>query len=344
MHIGKKIKQLRTKAGYTQEQLAHRLNISPQSVSKWENASSMPDITLLPKIAELFGVSIDELFDLTREEKLNRIENRMDIEEELSPDVFSEFETYLHQKTAADTDLRSLSLLAHLYHHRMEADGKKVSQIARRVTLAAPDNKDCQWLLQKSEGATSWDWNVANHSSVIDFYFQLVKDHPSSCISWYYLIDNLLADRRTEEAAQCLKKISALPTHKPFVIDVYKAHIALQEGHSDQAEAIIRDAADRYAENSGFLYEAAQFYAKSCQYDKALGYYEASYAHEANLKPRYIDALDAIATIHQINGNYAMAAATCDRILDNLKNEWGFTEETSLGKVMERKQRLLERI
>jgi transcriptional regulator with XRE-family HTH domain len=58
MELGKKIKQLRFKAGLTQEQLAERLGIGPQSVSKWENAVSMPDITALPLLAEIFGTGV----------------------------------------------------------------------------------------------------------------------------------------------------------------------------------------------------------------------------------------------------------------------------------------------
>ena len=88
MDIGNKIKQLRYKAGLTQEQLATALGVSPQSVSKWENAISMPDIMLLPSLATEFGVSMDELFDLSGEQTLNRIENRMEQEEELPPDIF----------------------------------------------------------------------------------------------------------------------------------------------------------------------------------------------------------------------------------------------------------------
>ena len=94
MELGKKIRQLRFKAGLTQEQLADKLGIGPQSVSKWENAVAMPDISALPLLAEVFGVSIDELFDLSTEQRLNRIENRMDAEEELPPDVFREYEDY----------------------------------------------------------------------------------------------------------------------------------------------------------------------------------------------------------------------------------------------------------
>ena len=95
MELGKKIRQLRFKAGLTQEQLAEKLGIGPQSVSKWENAVAMPDITTLPLLAEVFGVTIDDLFDLTTEQRLNRIENRMDAEEELPADVFREFESFL---------------------------------------------------------------------------------------------------------------------------------------------------------------------------------------------------------------------------------------------------------
>lgn len=63
MAIGKNIKRLRMNAGMTQEQLAERLNISGQAVSKWENESALPDITLLPALADCFGVTIDELMD-----------------------------------------------------------------------------------------------------------------------------------------------------------------------------------------------------------------------------------------------------------------------------------------
>ena len=54
---------MRLNKGDTQEQLAKSLQISFQSVSKWENGITLPDITFLPMIAEYFGVTIDELFN-----------------------------------------------------------------------------------------------------------------------------------------------------------------------------------------------------------------------------------------------------------------------------------------
>lgn len=63
--IGEKIKDLRKFNGITQNALASYLNVSSQSVSKWENGVSMPDLSLIPDIASYFGVTIDDLFGYT---------------------------------------------------------------------------------------------------------------------------------------------------------------------------------------------------------------------------------------------------------------------------------------
>lgn len=59
--IGKRIAELRKKNGMTQLALAKKLDISDRTVSKWENGQGYPDITAFPKIAALFGVTIDYL-------------------------------------------------------------------------------------------------------------------------------------------------------------------------------------------------------------------------------------------------------------------------------------------
>lgn len=59
--FGQKIKYYREKTGVTQEQLAKKLNISPQAVSKWETNAGYPDLMLIPTIAEYFNISCDTL-------------------------------------------------------------------------------------------------------------------------------------------------------------------------------------------------------------------------------------------------------------------------------------------
>lgn len=60
--LGARILALRKAASMTQEQLAERLGVTFQAVSKWENDIACPDVLLLPVLADTFGISIDELF------------------------------------------------------------------------------------------------------------------------------------------------------------------------------------------------------------------------------------------------------------------------------------------
>ena len=63
MTIGKRITLLRKEKGLTQEELATHMGVSPQAVSKWENDQTCADISALPRLARLLGVSVDELLE-----------------------------------------------------------------------------------------------------------------------------------------------------------------------------------------------------------------------------------------------------------------------------------------
>ena len=65
--LGKRIGMLRRQKGLKQDDLAERLGVSPQAVSKWENDQTCPDISLLPRLAALLDVSVDELLSGKRE-------------------------------------------------------------------------------------------------------------------------------------------------------------------------------------------------------------------------------------------------------------------------------------
>ena len=70
--IGSNIKRLRRKNDMTQEQLAVRLGVTFQSVSRWENGQVYPDMELMPAIAEIFGASVDSLMGVPESEKEKR--------------------------------------------------------------------------------------------------------------------------------------------------------------------------------------------------------------------------------------------------------------------------------
>lgn len=74
--FGKRFQELRKEKKMTQEEVAERLNISSQAVSKWENDISYPDISLLVEIANMFGTSVDTLLGKDEDKPVVALEKR----------------------------------------------------------------------------------------------------------------------------------------------------------------------------------------------------------------------------------------------------------------------------
>ena len=71
--IGKNIKRLRRERGYSQEQLARKLNVTQGAVSHWEQGSSYPEAAQLLAMAQLFGVSLDTFTDESHHRELDGV-------------------------------------------------------------------------------------------------------------------------------------------------------------------------------------------------------------------------------------------------------------------------------
>lgn len=72
--LGKRIAEHRKRLKLTQDGLAEQLGLTAQAVSKWENDQSCPDITMLPKLAEIFGITTDELLGMEPPQKVHEAE------------------------------------------------------------------------------------------------------------------------------------------------------------------------------------------------------------------------------------------------------------------------------
>ena len=67
-NLNERIAYYRKKCGLTQEELAEQCSVTPQAVSKWENGLTAPDISLLPRLAQIFGCTTDALLGLEKPE------------------------------------------------------------------------------------------------------------------------------------------------------------------------------------------------------------------------------------------------------------------------------------
>ena len=74
LSLSDRLKMLRKKKNLTQEQVADYMCVSPQAVSRWETGATSPDISALPMLADLFGVTVDELLGVNEAEKRKEID------------------------------------------------------------------------------------------------------------------------------------------------------------------------------------------------------------------------------------------------------------------------------
>lgn len=80
MQLGNQIHQLRKLSGMTQEQLAEKLNVSRQTISKWESDTTMPDLESMVRICRIFQLSLDELV-LKEEESMTERHEKITLED-----------------------------------------------------------------------------------------------------------------------------------------------------------------------------------------------------------------------------------------------------------------------
>lgn len=98
MILADKIIELRKKLGWSQEELAEKMDVSRQSISKWESARSIPDLNKIVKLSEIFGVSIDYLVKDEMSEAGSIIE---DVDNHLKRVTLEEATNYVQSKVNA---------------------------------------------------------------------------------------------------------------------------------------------------------------------------------------------------------------------------------------------------
>jgi len=200
--IGKTIKKLRAEKGATQEELAKYLNITFQSVSKWETEAASPDTMLLPKIAIFFGVAIDDLFsvgDINDFERVDKILKQSG--EEISESSFLFVKRYLIGLLDENpTNTEALRRLIDLHKKRIDSYTEIAAQYAEQAINTAIDNHDLHFVYARLRGV-QWDYEPISWR-FFRFYEGFIKKYPDNKEALVNLYSAYIQTYRYTEAEQ----------------------------------------------------------------------------------------------------------------------------------------------
>ena len=320
MEMGKEIRRLRTNRGLTQEALANALRVSPQTVSKWECGSSMPDVQMLPEIAVYFGVTIDQLFAMTPEQQMERIENHI-----YSSGRFSEAEErQIEQQVNSFAENpkyagASKALLTKLYNHQAEQYRLLATACGKEAVEKTGGDRDAVSELANAWGSYLPDWNVRNHHALIEWFSDFCRRNPENRAALMWLLDNLIDDRRLSEARLWLGKLATMDN--TFRTTMYRYLIALAAGETAEAENRLMELEAMENQEWCWAVTLGDIYTQRQEYDKAAAWYRKG--QEIQPSPKYIDSAVSIAHICEIRGDKAGAVAAYREVLKLMKEEWG---------------------
>lgn len=172
LNLGSNIKKYRKENDMTQEALAEYLDVSSQAVSRWENDTTYPDMELIPAMANLFDVSLDDLFGRNRSEKESDIAayNQKSTEYMNQGDVQSNLSLWREAVQKYPGDFGCLSSLAYALYNTIYASGDNDSKYANAVECIAI----CERILRDStdnDARTSAIQNLVKLYSHKDFDF-----------------------------------------------------------------------------------------------------------------------------------------------------------------------------
>lgn len=342
LDFGGRIKTLRLSKSMTQEQLAQRLRVSPQAVSKWENGVTLPDIQLLPELSILLGTSIDALFSMTDDKRMERIENMLWDQRFLSREEFEAEERFLKDKCLEpDAQARATLLLAELYCKRAREYRELASPLARKALELLPDyEKAAHTALFEAEGGVFPDWNAVNHHRTIAFYQDFITRHPGQRRAYLWLLDLLIDDGRCPEARKYLEKMNRLG--ESYHSDLYLGMILEKEGKPEEAAACWERMTQKDPDNWQSWFARADRLAKRCVYPEAIALYEKALA--LSPRPRFTDPVNAIAQLYEIQGQYEKAVEFYQKEIEIVREDWNETQGEAIDEPLRNIARLKEKM
>ena len=311
LQIGVQIKRLRQAKGFTQEAVAAEVGVSYQAVSKWETGATTPDIALLPALASLFGVRIDDLFRVDHTDELERLD-RILYHDCLTEENFSYAKRILDSLMKEEPQNVSLcKRYAELILKRNHRDERMARRILETVMPVAEDDDELFVLYRRLCPGERETVRSGNQE-----FLRICGQYGNNQRLAELLTKAMIDMGEYEQAQRLLERLESSSLQS-----IFRGELALARGDRDAAVTAWRSVPEN--DHKG-QYEAGERLNALGAYEEAIGCYRNSFA--AAKKPRDLSAVYALAFLYGKLGRREEAAEAWKLILRVLAEEHGITD------------------
>ncbi len=298
--FSKNLKRFRVAKNMTQEQAAEALGVSTQTVSRWECNTTLPDVTILPKIAALYCVTIDDLYKETSVAYDNYASRLCSVfEASHKPEDFMqaemEYRKLLKSGEYTTDDLRSYGIL---HQYMMQVCRDKAEELFDRVIKKGPaEDPEVYWSTRRQKGYFLWE--IGRNQENIDTFLPLVEAGSTDLNEWVCLI---------------------------------QAYTFAE--NLDTAWEWVRKAESKFPESAILHIYAGDLLRSMKRYDEAFTHWKRA----LEMEPEWCDAAYSMASCYEEMGDYAKAYEVWTQLADGLEQR-GFESEVSLPRSQAQKCR-----
>ena len=296
----KNLKRFRLSKKLTQEQAAAKLGVSAQSISRWECGTTLPDVAILPEVARLYCVTIDDLYRETSvayDNYAQRLGSVFEATKDPEDFILAERE-YKKLLRSGEYTAEDLRLYGILHQYMMEISMKKAEELFDRVLAMGPEKEpDIYWRVRRQKGYFLWQ-----------------------------------AGRNQETIRECLPKVEAGSRELQEWICLIAAYQLGEE--YEKALELAEKAAEIFPESAYLHIYTGDLCRSLKRYEEAFTHWRRA----LEMEPEWLDSAYSMGFCWEELKDYGQAAEVWENIADNL-TERGFDVEADWPRAQAKKCR-----